>query len=80
MRLRRNKLDFIRILLLKRSIAILALTETWLDETWNDVKLTVPGYNLFSKDRKSNIELESKRLQLKTFGTFNGKFGFTLDD
>lgn len=42
-RFRRNKLDFIRILLLKRSIDMLALTETWLDETWNVVQLTVPG-------------------------------------
>ena len=42
-RFRRNKLDFIRILLLKRSIDRLALTETWLDETWNVVQLTVPG-------------------------------------
>ena len=47
MRLRRKKLGFIRILLLRRSIDILALTETWLDETWNDFQLTVPGYNLF---------------------------------
>ena len=36
----------------KRSIDILALTETWVDETWNDVELAVPGYNLFRKDQK----------------------------
>ena len=40
----------------KRSIDILALTETWVDETWNDVELAVPGYNLFRKDRKSNSQ------------------------
>ena len=45
--------------MLKRSIDMLALTETWLDETWNDVELTVPGYNLFRKDRKSNIQSRS---------------------
>ena len=40
----------------KRSIDILALTETWVDETWNDVELAVPGYNLFRKDQKSNSQ------------------------
>ena len=59
MRLRRKKLGFIRILLLRRSIDILALTETWLDETWNDFQLTVPAYNLFRKDRKCNIQSRS---------------------
>lgn len=39
---------------------ILALTETWLDETWNDFQLTVPGYNLFRKDRKCNIHDQSR--------------------
>lgn len=43
----------------KRSIDILALTETWVDETWNDVELAVPGYNLFRKDRKSNSQSRS---------------------
>ncbi|CAH3176504.1 unnamed protein product [Porites lobata] len=52
----RNEPDFIRILLLKCSIDILALTETWLGETWNDVELTVPGYNLFHSSRKSNVQ------------------------
>ena len=51
-----NKLELIKILLLRRSIGILALTETWLDETWHDLELTVPGYNLFRKDRSSNIQ------------------------
>ena len=51
-----NKLELIKILLLRRSIDILALTETWLDETWHDLELTVPGYNLFRKDRSSNIQ------------------------
>ena len=55
----RNKLDFIRILLLKLCIDILTLTETWLDETWNDVEITAPGYSLFRKDRKSNIQSRS---------------------
>lgn len=35
----RNEPDFIRILLLKCSIDILALTEMWLGETWNGVEL-----------------------------------------
>lgn len=51
-----NKRELIKILLLKRSIDILALTETWLDETWHDLELTIPGYNLFCKDRSSNIQ------------------------
>lgn len=50
----RNEPDFIRILLLKCSIDILALSATWLGETWNAVELTVRGYNLFLNDRKSN--------------------------
>ena len=32
---------------------------TWVDETWNDVELAVPGYNLFRKDRKSNSQSRS---------------------
>ena len=51
-----NKLELIKILLLKRSIDILALTETWLDESWHDLELTIPGYNLFRQDRSSNIQ------------------------
>ena len=46
-------------LLVNRSIDILALTETWVDETWNDIELAVPGYNLFCKDRKSNSQSRS---------------------
>ena len=34
-----NKVELIRILLLSRSLDILALTETWLDETWNDKEI-----------------------------------------
>ena len=55
----RNKVELIRILLLSRSIDILALTETWLDETWNDKELAVPGYNLFCKDREANNQSRS---------------------
>lgn len=46
-------------LLVKRSVDILALTETWVDETWNDVEIAVSGYNLFLKDGKSNIQSRS---------------------
>jgi len=55
----RNKLDHIRILLVKHSIDILTLTETWLYKTWHDIGLAVPGYNIFRKDRKSNIQSRS---------------------
>ena len=54
-----NKVEAIRILLLSRSLDILALTETWLDETWNDKELAVVGYNLFRRDREANNQSRS---------------------
>ena len=54
-----NKVELIRILLLSRSLDILALTETWLDETWNYKELAVVGYNLFHRDREANNQSRS---------------------
>ena len=53
--IRSIKLKFkqIKLLLHKQSIAILGLTETWLDDSWSDAELIVTGYNAFRKDRKS---------------------------
>ena len=53
-----NKVELIRILL-SRSFDILALTETWLDETWNDEELAVVGYNLFHRECEANNQLRS---------------------
>ena len=48
-----NKLDQIRLMLPKKSIDILAITETWLDNSWTDNELVVSGYNLFRRDRET---------------------------
>ena len=48
-----NKLDQIRLLMHKKSIDILAITETWLDNSWTDNELVITGYILFPRDRKT---------------------------
>ena len=48
-----NKLDQIRLMMHKKSTDILAITETWLDNSWTDNELVITGYNLFSRDRKT---------------------------
>ena len=48
-----NKLDQIRLMMHKKSIHILAITETWLDNSWTDNELVITGYNLFRRDRKT---------------------------
>ena len=37
----------------KKSIDILAITETRLDNSWTDNELVITGYNLFRRDRKA---------------------------
>ena len=37
----------------KKSIDILAITETCLDNSWTNNKLVITGYNLFHRDRKT---------------------------
>ena len=49
-----NKLDQIRLMLHMKSIDILAITETWLDNSWSDNELVITGYNLFRRDRKAS--------------------------
>ena len=68
---------FIRILLVKRSTDILALTKMWLDNTQNDVGPAVPGYNLFHKDQKSNIQWRScagGKVTIYACGVLEGKW------
>ena len=48
-----NKLDQIRLMMHKKSMDILAITETWLDNSWIDNELVITGYNLFRRDRKT---------------------------
>ena len=50
----KNKFEQIKLLLYKQSIGILALTETWLDNSWSDIELNITGYNAFRKDHKSS--------------------------
>ena len=49
-----NKLDQIRLMLHMKSVDILAITETWLDNSWSDNELVITGYNLFRRDRKAS--------------------------
>ena len=44
-----NKLDQIRLMMHKKSIDILAIAETWLDNSWRDNELVITGYNLFRR-------------------------------
>ena len=37
-----------------KSVDILAITETWLDNSWSDNELVITGYNLFRRDRKAS--------------------------
>ena len=49
-----NKLDQMRLMLHMKSVDILAITETWLDNSWSDNELVITGYNLFRRDRKAS--------------------------
>ncbi len=45
------KLDELRILLTRARVAVLAVTETWLDDSVTDEELKIPGYQVVRKDR-----------------------------
>ena len=47
------KLHQIRLMMHKKSINILAITESWLDNSWTDNELVITEYNLFRRDRKT---------------------------
>ena len=48
-----NKLAEIEILLLNESIDILCITESWLNPSIPDEIVTIPGYNLYRRDRQN---------------------------
>ena len=48
-----NKLDQIRLVMHKKSIEILAIRESWSDNSWTNNELVIKGYNLFHTDRKT---------------------------
>ena len=45
------KLDEIKLLLLKRNITVLALSETWLNDSVSDSEIDIHGYVVVRKDR-----------------------------
>jgi hypothetical protein len=47
-----NKLDELKIDILRSPPDIIALTETWLTEEIKDVEINIPGYQIFRRDRK----------------------------
>ena len=47
----RNKLTDMRILAKKTNASIIAVSETWLDDSMTNNEINVPGYNIAMKDR-----------------------------
>ena len=47
------KLDQLKLLLHDKILDILFISETWLNDTFSDSELLIPGYNLLRNDRSS---------------------------
>ena len=47
----RNKMDELRLFCDKFKPHVLSLNETWLDDSFSDVELSLPGYQLMRRDR-----------------------------
>ncbi len=50
-----NKLDELYFIISKENCEIIALTESWLDDTISDEVVNMHGYNVFRRDRTSRI-------------------------
>jgi exonuclease III len=50
----RNKLDELRLFCDKYQPHVLSLNETWLDNSFMDNEISLPGYNLMRRDRNRN--------------------------
>lgn len=48
-----NKLDQTKLSLQINNIDILVLTETWLNNSWPDSLVAIPGYKCYRRDRKN---------------------------
>ena len=46
-----NKIDEIQLVAELNSVGAICVTETWLSSTVPDSNITIPGFNLFRKDR-----------------------------
>lgn len=49
-----SKLSELKILAIKAKASIIAVTETWLDDSVNDNEISVPGYAIVRKDHNRN--------------------------
>ena len=49
-----NKIDHIKVLAETYAYSVIALTETWLDNTIEDHRIEISGYNVIRKDRNSH--------------------------
>ena len=49
----RNKITELSIIANKTGASIVAVSETWLDSTFTDTEITLPGYNVQRKDRNA---------------------------
>ena len=49
------QLDKVGTLILLNNLDVFAVSETWLNSTWNDHELNIQGYQLFRQDRKTTV-------------------------
>ena len=48
-------LDEVGTLILLKNLDVFAVSETWLNSTWNDHELNIQGYQLFRQDRETTV-------------------------
>ena len=48
-------LDEVGTLILLNNLDVFAVSETWLNSTWNDHELNIQGYQLFRQDRETTV-------------------------
>ena len=66
----RNKMDELRLFCDKYKPHVLSLNETWLDDSFSDVELSLPGYQLVRRDRDRHgggiAVLHSRKFEFKS--------------
>ncbi|PFX14361.1 hypothetical protein AWC38_SpisGene21486 [Stylophora pistillata] len=79
----RNKMDELRLFCDEHKPHIVTINETWLDDSFTDAEIALPGYNVMRKDRDENgggvvvcivEQLNYSRLEESTIQTRNDKF------
>ena len=49
-----HKLSELKLLVMKSKLAVLSITESWLDSSYTDASIKIDGYNLIRRDRDTH--------------------------